>query len=40
MFLQLIADVYVFVPSRYDRRPARLNHEETLDLSHEPKRAH
>jgi glycosyltransferase involved in cell wall biosynthesis len=40
VFLQLLADVYWREPSRYGRRPTRINHEQPLHLRHEPKRAH
>jgi hypothetical protein len=39
VFLQLLADGYVREPSQYDKRPTRINHEQPLQLSHEPKGA-
>ena len=39
VFLQLLADVYFREPSRYNKRPTRINHERPLHLRHEPKRA-
>jgi glycosyltransferase involved in cell wall biosynthesis len=39
VFLQLLADVYVREPSRYNKRPSRINHEQPLHLRHEPKLA-
>jgi hypothetical protein len=40
VFLQLLADEYVGEPSQYDKRPPRINLEQPLHLSHEPKGAH
>lgn len=40
VFLQLLADVYFREPSRYNKRPTRINHEQPLHMSHEPKRDH
>jgi len=40
VFLQLLADVYLREPGRYEKRPVRINHEEPLRLEHGKEAGH